>query len=80
MTNLPPAVVRGRAYVRLSEAANVLLAGDLPADEAALLGHVRRLATDRLRALVAELPPEMFAQILAASDKLVARAGDVSKN
>ena len=80
MSSLDQTISRGRAYVRLIEAVDVLLAGEAGGQEAALLHQVRRLATARLRALVAELPPEMAAQILAASDKLAAPVSDVSKN
>jgi len=66
-------IAQGRACVRLIEAVGALLEvgrGDLNSKEANALVEARALAVKRLRVLVAELPPEAVAQILAASEKL----------
>jgi len=65
-----PIITAGRACVRLIEDADALL-GYRPAWTEALLSRlVRALYRRRLRSLVAALPPEVSAEILAASEKL----------
>ena len=81
MNDWDACVSEGRAYVRLAEAAGVLLAQPGAAGgEVALLRAVRQLAGSRLRKLITELPPAVFAQVLAASDRLMEPVNDVSKN
>jgi hypothetical protein len=63
-------ITAGRACVRIVEAADVLLERDPVWTERWLLRLVRTLYTHRLRGLVAVLPGEITAEILAASDKL----------
>lgn len=63
-------IVTGRAYVRMIEAADVLLA-DRPAwTDRLLLRLVRALYSRRLRELVAVLPTDITGEILAASEKM----------
>jgi hypothetical protein len=65
-------ITSGRAYVRLIEAADALL-GYCPAWTEALLSR-------RLRGLVRALPPEMGAEILAASEKIEGPVQGVGRN
>ena len=73
-------ISRGRAYVVLIEAADLLLAGKLDGAEKALLEQVRRVYKDKLRALVASLPPAVTAQILAVSENINSPTGGYRKN
>jgi len=68
--NRSQVIAQGRAYVRLIEAADVLLAGEMEEAEDTLLHQVRQIFTGKLRELVATLPPEITAEILAASEKI----------
>lgn len=63
-------ITTGRACVRIIEAADVLLERKPVWTERLLLRLVRDLYPHRLRGLVATLPSEITAEILAASDKL----------
>jgi hypothetical protein len=63
-------IVTGRAYVRVVEAADVLLDRRPVWTERLLLQLVRALWTHRLRGLVAESPSEMTAETLAPSEKM----------
>lgn len=74
------AITQGRAYVRLIEAADVLLASGKESGDMATLRAARRVCAERLRALVATLPPEVTAQIMAASERLAGPVGDIGKN
>jgi len=68
-TSQQRAITAGRACVRLVESADALL-GYRPAwTETLLLRLVRALYRRRQRSLVAALPPEMSAEILAASER-----------
>jgi hypothetical protein len=63
-------ITADRACVHLIEAADALL-GYRPAwTEALLLRLARALYRRRLRSLVAALPPEVSAEILAASERI----------
>jgi hypothetical protein len=73
-------VVRGRAMVRMIEATEVLLTGATTANERVTYGLARDLARQGLRELVAELPPEVTAQILIASEGALGPVGDVGVN
>ena len=64
------AVTLGKVLVRLLEAYDILLERNPVWTEQLLLRQVRALYTHRLRGLVAILPPEMTAEILAASEKM----------
>ena len=73
-------ITAGRACVRLIEAADALL-GYRPAwTEALLLRLVRALYRHRLRSLVAALPPEVSAEILAASEKIEGLVQEFGRN
>jgi hypothetical protein len=77
-------IAASRAYVRLIEAADVL-PGYRPAWTEALLsrrlrGLARALYRHRLRSLVAALPAEVSAEILAASEKIEGPVQEVGKN
>ena len=73
-------IKQGRAYVRLIEAAEMLLAGDLDEAERVLLEQVRRVYKSILFALAGSQPPAVTAQILAASDNINTPAGEFGKN
>ena len=73
-------VVRGRAMVRLIEAAEVLLTFATTPNERVTYGLARDLARQALRALVVELPADLTGQILIASEGALGPAGDVGKN
>jgi hypothetical protein len=73
-------ITQGRAYVRLIEATDLLLTGHLAWTERLLLRLVHSLYTHRLRGLVGELPPEISAEILAASEKIKGPIGEISRN
>ena len=64
-------IAHGRAMVRLIEAIDVLLENSGSRREMALLRLVQRLHRHRLRDLMAVLPPETSAEILAASEAAV---------
>ena len=64
-------VAQGRAMVRLIEAIDVLLENSGSWRETALLKTAQRLYRHRLRELVAVLPPDVSAEILAASEAAV---------
>jgi hypothetical protein len=64
-------VTAGRAYVRLIEAADVLLGRHPAWTERLLLRMVRTLYSHRLRELVAVLPSDFTADILVASEKML---------
>lgn len=63
-------IVTGRAYVRMIEAADVLLSQNPAWTERVLLRLVRALCSRRLRSLVAVLPSDITGEILAASEKM----------
>lgn len=73
------AIQQGRAMVRLIEAVNVLLpgAGQREADS---LRDLKIKYQKRLRKMVAELPAEVSAQILAASEHINGPVGDTTLN
>ena len=64
------AVTIGKALVRILEACDILLEKNPVWTEQLLLRQVRALYTHRLRGLVAIWPPELTAEILAASEKM----------
>ena len=63
-------IVTGRAYVRIVEAADVLLDHRPVWTERLLLRMVRALYSHRLREMVGALPADISAEIFAASDKM----------
>jgi hypothetical protein len=69
-----------RAYVRLIEAAAVLIEWEEGERSRRPLGMVRRRCQEGLRQLVAPLPPHVTAQIVAASEKALGTVGEVEKN
>jgi hypothetical protein len=73
-------VVRGRAMVRMIEAAEVLLTSATTANERVTYGLARDLARQALRELVAELPTDLTGQILIASEGALGPVGDVGMN
>ena len=73
-------IVQGRAMVRLVESIDVLLENSGSRRETWLLKATRGLYRSRLRQLVATLPTDMSAEILAASDGINGPIGDVSVN
>ncbi len=73
-------VSMGRAYVRLVESADVLLARNPVWTERLLLRMVRALYSQRLRQLVATVPPDLSGEILVASETMVGPVRDVSAN
>ena len=64
------AVMLGKVLVRILEACDILHEKNLVWTEQLLLRQVRALYTHRLRGLVAIWPPELTAEILAASEKM----------
>lgn len=70
MTDRERLIAQGRAYVRLIEVADVLLADDPPPAERQRLILVRRFCAGEFRSLAATLPPEITAEILTASEKI----------
>ena len=64
------AVTLGKVLVRILEACDILLEKNPAWTEQLLLRQVRALYTHRLRGLVAIWPPELTAEILAASEKM----------
>ena len=73
-------VTQGRAMVRLIESIDVLLANSGSWRETWLLKATRGLYSHRLRGLVAALPTDVSAEILAASDNIKGPIGDVTLN
>ena len=73
-------VVRGRAMVRLYEAAQVLLKFATTANERVTYGLARDLAQQQLRALVADVPAEVAGEILAASETALGPVRDMFFN
>jgi len=72
--------VRGRACVRMFEAAEVLLKFATTPNERVTYGLARELARHDLRELVRELPPIITAHILAASETALGPVGNVMAN
>ena len=64
------AITIGKALVRILEVCDILLEKNPVWTEQLLLRLVRAFYTRRLRGLVAILPPELTAEILAASEKM----------
>lgn len=73
------AIQQGRAMVRLIEAIDVLLPG-VTEDEAPQLRAMQRKYKRHLRELLADLPAEVVAQILAASEHITGPVGDITLN
>jgi hypothetical protein len=75
-------IVRGRAMVRMIEAGEVLLASAADPNERVTYGLARDLARQALRSLVAEMPADVTAQILAASETALGQwpVGSVGRN
>ena len=74
------AVIIGKALVRLLEACDILLEKNPVWTEQLLLRQMRALYTHRLRGLVAIWPPELTAEILAASEKMSGVVTGFSQN
>jgi hypothetical protein len=70
----------GRAYVRLIEAADVLLETKLDQQGMIDLQAAREFAKRMLRELVEEVEPAVTAEIMAASERMVGTVQDVSNN
>ena len=60
----------GRAFVRIIESAQIILAAPLASTEGLLLGIVIALYQHRLRWIVANMPADITAEILAGSDAI----------
>jgi hypothetical protein len=73
-------IVQGKAMVRLLESIDVLLTNSGSWRETWLLKATRSLYSHRLRQLVAVLPPNVSAKLLAASENIKGPVGDVSQN
>jgi hypothetical protein len=73
-------ITEGRAMVRLIESIDVLLINSGSRRETWLLKATRGLYQHRLRGLIAVLPSDVSAEILAASDNIKGPVGDVSLN
>ena len=73
-------ITTGRAYVRIVEAVDVLLSRNPVWTERLLLRLVRALYSHRLRGLVAVLPYDIMAEILAASGRISGPVRDASVN
>ncbi len=71
---------RGRACVRLIEAADVLLEQKLGQYELVTFQEARHLAVQRLRQLVRNSDPAITAQIMVASDKRLGIARNAALN
>jgi len=74
------AVMLGKVLVRILEACDILLEKNSVWTEQLLLRQVRALYTHRLRRFVAILPPELTAEILAASEKTSGIVTGFSRN
>ena len=74
------AVTIGKALVRILERCDILLERNPVWTEQLLLRLVRALYTHRLRGLMAVLPPEMTAEMLAASEKMSGVVTGFSQN
>jgi hypothetical protein len=73
-------ITAGRAYVRLVEAADVLLGRHPAWTERLLLRLVPALYSRRLRELVAVLPADIMGEILAASEKMTGPVRGFTEN
>lgn len=73
-------VVRGRACVRMIEAAEVLVKFATSPHERVTFGEAGELARQQLRNLVRDLAPAVAAQILVASEAALGTVGDVGLN
>ena len=71
---------RGRAYIRIVEAIDVLLANEWRSYDRNALLVFRRLVSRRLEHLVEGLEPAAIAQILAASEKVWSTVNDITLN
>lgn len=74
------AIQLGRACVRLIESAKVLEAASAEFDARVRYGMAREAAQAQLRILVRDLPADVTAQILVASEKALGPAGDLGLN
>jgi len=70
----------GRAYVRLIEAADLILASPLEQADMIDLQAAREFAKRRLREIVADAEPAVTAQIMAASEKVLGPVQEVGRN
>lgn len=70
----------GRACVFMIEAADVLLRDSVDTSQEAVIRAARRICVERLRRLVAMLPPERVAEIMAASQKIQGTIQDIGRN
>jgi len=70
----------GRAYVRLIEAAEVIIELEEHDESREELQRVQRRYREGLRQLVAVLPADVTAQIMAASEKTLGTVQDVGRN
>ena len=75
-----PTLARGRAFVRLIEAADLLLSTETDLEDLALLRRARLMASDRLHTLVADAPPAIAAQLLAARNDPAAPDEEIELN
>ena len=74
------AVTMGKVLVRILEVCDILLERNPVWTEQLLLRQVRALYTHRLRGLAAIWPPELTAEILAASEKMSGVVTGFSQN
>jgi hypothetical protein len=73
-------VVRGRAMVRMIEAAKVLLTFATTPNERVTYGLACELAQQALRELVFDVQPDITAQIMVASERVLGTVKDVMLN
>lgn len=73
-------VVRGRALVRVIEATKVLLTSATTANERVTYGMAHELALRALKDLIVELPADVTAEILVASETALGPVRDMFAN
>jgi hypothetical protein len=73
-------IARGRACIRMMEAAEVLLESNKDINEIETFREARDLARWRLREIVAHQDQAIVAAIMVASDKHLGTVGDILLN
>lgn len=78
-TDYAEVIPQGRAMVRLIEAVSILLPG-AGQREAEMLRDLKIMYQKRLRKMIVDLPLDISAQILVASDHISGPVGDSTLN
>jgi len=73
-------VVRGRSLVRMIEAARVLRTGATTMNERVTYGMAQELALQALKDMIVELPADLTAEILVASETALGPVRDMFAN